>query len=118
VKAPLPTGRLSASALFLVDQSLEELAVGQVGGADRLLRPGTAHQADVLRAVVDQQIDVLRGPDTAVSDDREAPDQDVTRARFVQRATDPDEVVDLRCASVRAIVWFSQASASSKLAKR
>ncbi len=103
-----PDDRIPANVLVL---DLVDCVIGQ--DAKR-----TANQADVLGAVVDQQIDVLGGPGTTVSDDREAPDQDVARARLVQRATDPDEIVDLRRASVRAIVWFSQASASSKLPKR
>ena len=41
-----------------------------------------------------------------------------TLAALVQRAADSDEVLDLRRASVRAIVRVSQASASSKLRKR
>ena len=75
-------------------------------------------ERDVLRRVIDQEVDVLREAPRAVSDDREAPDQDVAGAGLVQRPADADDVFRLRSACVRAIVRVIHASASSKVLKR
>ena len=53
-----------------------------------------------------------------VGDDGKAADEKVSSLTFVQRAADPDEILDLRRASVRAIVSLIQRSASSKLENR
>jgi hypothetical protein len=53
-----------------------------------------------------------------VGNDGEAADEQIVGAGVVQGATDPDEVLDLRLACVRAIVRVIHASASSKLPNR
>jgi hypothetical protein len=53
-----------------------------------------------------------------VCDHGEAADQEVPGAGFVERAADPDDVIDARCARVRPIVRVNQVSASSKLSNR
>jgi len=98
-----------ASNVVVAD--LVDSAIGE--DTERTTNPG-----DVLAAVVDQQVDVVRGPDAAMRYDGEPADQEIPRARLVQRAADRDEIRDLWRASVRAIIPLSQASASSKLANR
>ena len=75
-------------------------------------------QRDVVRGGIHEEVDVLRCSGAAVGDDGEPTDEDVACAGVVQRAADPDEVLDLRLACVRAIVRVIHASASSKLLKR
>jgi hypothetical protein len=53
---------------------------------------------DVLCRSVDQEIDVFRGSNEAVGDNGKAANQDVPRARRVQRFTEGEEVFELRCA--------------------
>lgn len=65
-----------------------------------------------------QEVDVLRRAAGTVGDDGKAANEKVARLAFVQRAADPDEIPDLRRASVRAIVSLIQRSASSKLENR
>lgn len=76
------------------------------------------HRRDVRRVVVHEEIDVLREPRGAMGDHPEATDQEIARPGFVEGAADPDDVVRLRRACVRAIVRVIHASASSKLSKR
>ena len=68
--------------------------------------------AQVMRRIL------VDGPSTAVGDDREAADEDVARARGVQRLAEADEVLGLRLACVRAIARMIHSSASAKVAKR
>ena len=67
---------------------------------------------------VHQKIDSFGGSRTAVGNDGEASDEEISGAGVVQGAADPDEIVDLRLACVRAIVRVIHASASSKLPNR
>ena len=73
---------------------------------------------DVVRRVVDEQVDVFGKSRGAVGDDSEAADEDVPSAGAVQRPADADEVCRLRRSCVRRIVSVIHVSASSKLAKR
>jgi hypothetical protein len=76
------------------------------------------HTGDILGRFIDQEIDVFRETARAVSHDREAADEHVTRTGVVQGATDADEVFRFGCACVRSSIWVIHASASSKLEKR
>jgi hypothetical protein len=53
---------------------------------------------DVLNGSIDQKVDVFRGSDEAVENDRKAADQNVANTRLVQRFAEGEEVFELRCA--------------------
>jgi len=69
-------------------------AIGDVGKG-----PHRAFESlDVLNGSIDEKVDIFRGPDEAVENDRKAADQNVPNARFVQRFAECEEVFELRCA--------------------
>jgi hypothetical protein len=59
---------------------------------------GTFQSLDVFGGCVDQKVNVFRGSDKAMKNDREATDQDVANAFGVQRFAEREEVFELRCA--------------------
>jgi hypothetical protein len=79
---------------------------------------GALQTLDVCRLGVDEEVDVLRGPQAAVEDDGETADQDVAGPGFVEGATDPADVVDRRSTDLRDVSLVSHSWASSKVSKR
>ena len=88
--------------LVLADVVILELRGGVVGKNPESF----LDSSDVFRRVVNQKIDILRGPDESVGYDGEAADQDVTRAMRVQRPADSLEIIELWRACVRAIIFI------------
>jgi hypothetical protein len=81
-------------------------------------RETALHPSDVLWRVIDQKVDVFGEPTCAMSQNGEAPDQDIPRASVVQRSADADEVFRLWRSCVVNSILVIHASASSKLMKR
>jgi hypothetical protein len=75
--------------LIVCDQ--RDCVVGQHG--HRAFQP-----LHVVRSRIDEQVDVLRGPNKTMQDDRESTDQNVPDALGVQRPAEREEVFELRCA--------------------
>lgn len=96
------------------DHVARDIVVLDLGGGvvlEHRERPLDAR--DVLRRVVDEQVDVLGEAARAVSDHGEAADQEVAGSGRFECPADPDDVFRLRRACVSVIVFSSHASASS-----